>query len=207
MREMPEGSGERQDLETVVQAGRHGRDLVQRILAFSRNQEAVKTKADLAATARLALQMLRPTMPATIEIKEEIEDVPLVLADVGQLQQIIVNLATNARQAIVSDMGAITIGVSRAPQRPDRGGNFLRLRVADTGCGMDAETKDRIFEPFFTTKNVGEGTGLGLSVVHGIVTNHGGWIEVGSEPGKGTEFTIFLPVLGSFALPLETAAA
>jgi signal transduction histidine kinase len=207
MREMPEGSGERQDLETVVQAGRHGRDLVQRILAFSRNQEAVKTKADLAATARLALQMLRPTMPATIEIKEEIEDVPLVLADVGQLQQIIVNLATNARQAIVSDMGAITIGVSRAPQRPDRGGNFLRLRVADTGCGVDAETKDRIFEPFFTTKNVGEGTGLGLSVVHGIVTNHGGWIEVGSEPGKGTEFTIFLPVLGSFALPLETAAA
>jgi signal transduction histidine kinase len=207
MKEMPEDSGERQDLETVVQAGRHGRDLVQRILAFSRNQEAVKTKADLAATARLALQMLRPTMPATIEIKEEIEDVPLVLADVGQLQQIIVNLATNARQAIVSDMGAITIGVSRAPQRPDRGGNFLRLRVADSGCGMDAETKDRIFEPFFTTKNVGEGTGLGLSVVHGIVTNHGGWIEVGSEPGKGTEFTIFLPVLGSFALPLETAAA
>jgi signal transduction histidine kinase len=133
-------------------------------------------------------------------ISEEIEDVPLILADPGQIQQVVVNLATNALQAIGDRMGTITVALSES-------GNFIRLRVADTGCGMDAETRDRIFEPFFTTKNVGEGTGLGLSVVHGIVTNHGGLIEVGSQPGKGTEFTILLPVLGPVASRVEAAAA
>ena len=112
MQQMAEGTSEREDLETVVQASRHGRDLVQRILAFSRDQKAAKTRVDLAATIRQALQMLRPTIPATVLINEEIEDVPLILADAGQLQQIIVNLVTNARQAIGSDLGTITIGVS-----------------------------------------------------------------------------------------------
>jgi signal transduction histidine kinase len=200
MRKMPRGSGEREDLETVVQASRHGRDLVQQILAFSRHQQVARTRVDLAAITHQALQMLRSTIPAIVLISEELEDVPLILADPGQIQQVVVNLVTNAVQAIGDRMGTITISLSQS-------GNFTRLRVADTGCGMDPETRDRIFEPFFTTKNVGEGTGLGLSVVHGIVTNHGGLIEVGSQPGKGTEFTIFLPVLGPVASALETAAA
>ena len=208
VRQMPEGSSEREDLEMVVQASRHGRDLVQRILAFSRDQEAAKTKVDLAMTTRQALRMLRPTIPTTILIHEEIEEVPLILADAGQLQQVIVNLVTNAQQAIGNALGTITVGVSSASQRPNRrqGGDFVYVRVADTGCGMDAETRERIFEPFFTTKNVGEGTGLGLSVVHGIITNHGGRIEVRSQPGEATEFTIFLPVYGSVASTLEFAA-
>jgi signal transduction histidine kinase len=195
MQQMPEGSSEREDLETVVQASRHGRDLVQRILAFSRDQKAAKRRVDLAAAIRQALQMLRPTIPATVMINQEIEDVPFIMADAGQLQQIIVNLVTNARQAIGKDLGKITIGVSPASRGSKRrcSGDFVRLWVADTGCGMDAETKDRMFEPFFTTKNVGEGTGLGLSVVHGIIADHGGRIEVKSQPGKGTEFAILLP--------------
>ncbi len=195
MQQMPEGSSEKEDLETVVQASRHGRDLVQRILAFSRNQKAAKTRVNLAATIAQALQMLRPTIPATVLINQQIEEVPPILADAGQLQQIIVNLVTNARQAIGTELGTITVEVSPASphSKRRRSRDFVRLRVADTGCGMDAETKDRIFEPFFTTKDVGEGTGLGLSVVHGIIADHGGRIEVKSQPGEGTEFTIFLP--------------
>jgi PAS domain S-box-containing protein len=200
MRKLPQGSSEREDLETVVQASRHGRDLVQQILAFSRHRPLARTRVDLAAIIHQALQMLRSTIPAIVLISEEIEDVPLILADPAQIQQVIVNLVTNAVQAVGDRMGTITVSLSHS-------GSLTRLRVADTGCGMDAETRDRIFEPFFTTKNVGEGTGLGLSVVHGIVTNHGGSIEVGSQPGKGTEFTIFLPVLGPVASALETAAA
>jgi signal transduction histidine kinase len=209
MRQMPEGSSEREDLETVVQASRHGRDLVQRILAFSRDQKGAKTRVDLAAVIRQALQMLRPTIPATVLIKEEIEDVPLVVADAGQLQQIIVNLVTNARQAIGNGLGTIILGVGPGSRRANRrrGGDFVRLSVADTGCGMDAETKERIFEPFFTTKNVGEGTGLGLSVVHGIIVEHGGRIEVSSQPGRGTEFTIFLPAAERAESPIGVAAA
>ena len=152
--------------------------------------------------------MLRPTIPATVLINQQIEEVPPILADAGQLQQIIVNLVTNARQAIGNDLGTITIAVSAASRRSKRrrGGGFVRLRVADTGCGMDAETKDRIFEPFFTTKNVGEGTGLGLSVVHGIIADHGGRIEVKSQPGEGTEFTILLPAV-QFEASVDGAAA
>jgi PAS domain S-box-containing protein len=209
MQQMPEGSNEREDLETVVKASRHGRDLVQRILAFSRSQDGVRARVDLAAIARQSLQMLRPTIPATVLIKEEIEEVPLTFADAGQLQQVIVNLVTNSLQAIGNGMGIITVRLSpRQRGNTSRSGaDLICLEVVDTGCGMDAATVDRIFEPFFTTKGVGEGTGLGLSVVHGIVTDHGGRIEVNSQPSKGTQFTIFLPVRKSAVSLIETAAA
>jgi signal transduction histidine kinase len=153
--------------------------------------------------------MLRPTIPATMLIDQQVEEVPLILADAGQLQQVMVNLVTNARQAIGNDLGTITVEVSPASRRSNRryGGDFVRLRVADTGCGMDAETKDRVFEPFFTTKEVGEGTGLGLSVVHGIIADHAGQIKVSSQVGEGTEFIIFLPVAESAAPPIGAAAA
>jgi PAS domain S-box-containing protein len=175
------------DVETIVAAGERARDLVSQILAFSRKQKSDRHEIDLATVVHEALRMLRATLPATIAIVEEIDPVPAVSGDARELQQVLVNLVTNGAQAIGAVPGKITIAV-----KPD--GDGIRLSVADTGCGIDAKTMERIFEPFFTTKEVGEGTGLGLSVMHGIVIGHGGRIEVNSEPGKGTKFDIFLPV-------------
>jgi two-component system cell cycle sensor histidine kinase/response regulator CckA len=127
-----------------------------------------------------------------------IDEVPPVLGNSGQLHQIVLNLATNAAQAIGGGMGEIAIGLHAQPATEDRNGDpapaSICLAVADTGHGMDEATRSRIFDPFFTTKPVGEGTGLGLSVVHGIVTAHGGQIAVASAPGKGTRLDIHFPI-------------
>jgi PAS domain S-box-containing protein len=211
--DLPPTSELREEIEAIASASRRAQDLVQGILAFSRKQEIPKGKIDLARLVHQALTMLRATLPTTTLIKEEIASVPPVLANADQLQQVIVNLVTNASHAIGTTMGVtkgtITIAVDRAPReqaRGDGGEEFARIRIADTGCGMDAATIEHIFEPFYTTKEVGVGTGLGLSVVHGIVTDHGGRIEVDSTPGKGTEFSIYLPLLVVPERLLETAA-
>ncbi|HUH83579.1 MAG TPA: ATP-binding protein [Stellaceae bacterium] len=141
--------------------------------------------------------MLRLTLPATVRIDHEILEVPLVLADADELNQVVVNLVTNAAHAIGAATGTVRVSLAPAASGErgalEAGCQWIRLSVADTGCGMDADTVRRIFEPFFTTKEVGQGTGLGLSVVHGIVTDHGGRIDVESERGIGTKFTIYLP--------------
>jgi len=148
--------------------------------------------------AREALRMLRSSLPATIQVVEQINDVPPVFGDPVGLHQVVVNLVTNAAQAIGAVIGRITISiwvVGESQASPQQGAiqPIIYLSVADTGNGIPAATLDRIFEPFFTTKDVGEGTGLGLSVVHGIITSHGGKIAVHSKPGEGAEFTISLP--------------
>jgi signal transduction histidine kinase len=129
--------------------------------------------------------------------------VPAVLGEAGQLHQVVINLLTNAAQAIADDAGTIAIVLGAAPGSPPSEdspatGEIL-LTVRDTGCGMDETTRNRIFEPFFTTKGVGEGTGLGLSVVHGIINSHGGRIDVASEVGKGTRFAVHLPIAATVA--------
>jgi signal transduction histidine kinase len=177
----------------VIQASLQARDLVRQILAFSRKQEILKRPVDLVTVTRESLQMLRASVPSTVELVEILQPVPPMLADAGQLHQVIINLVTNAAHAIGERVGRVTIKVALAPPRPGDTAVMILLSVADTGCGMDPKTTQRIFEPFYTTKPVGEGTGLGLSVVHGIVTGHGGTIEVGSEPGKGSEFIVRLP--------------
>lgn len=205
--DLPDGSQLREDIATIVAASERARDLVKQILAFSRKQAICKAETDPAAVVRQALQMLRATLPANIALVEEIAAVPAILADGGQLQQVIVNLVTNAAHAIGTESGAITVAVAAeagAPGAP--GGRCVCIRVADTGCGMPKEIVERIFEPFFTTKQVGEGTGLGLAVVHGIVTGHGGTIAVGSTPGQGTAFTIALPVPEPAPVALAAAA-
>jgi PAS domain S-box-containing protein len=187
---LPEGSRERRNLDTVLGAAERSRDLVKQILAFSRKEQEQQRRGsvDVAAVMREALHLLRVTVPSSIRIEEDIAPAPPVTGDPSQLHQVIVNLATNAAQAIDEAHGTITLGL-----RAEADGAALRLWVADTGAGMDEATKARIFEPFFTTKEVGRGTGLGLAVVHGIVKDHGGRIEVESAPGRGTRFDIVLP--------------
>jgi len=210
--DLPEESPVRGDIEIIARASERARDLVKQILAFSRKQDFIREEVDLAAVTREALQMLRASLPATIRIDEQIAAVPPLFGDIGELHQAIVNLVTNAGQAIGGETGKITVGVwPQTRVAPYRSGieAAVCLSVCDTGCGMDEATIDRVFEPFFTTKGVGEGTGLGLSVVHGIVTRHGGRIEIRSRPGEGSEFTISLPALSQpqTTAPFGIAAA
>jgi len=192
----PEGGEDREDLELIHGASVRARDLVRQIVAFSRKQTIERKSIDAASIVREALRLLRVTLPATITVVEEIADVPPLFGDSGQINQVIVNLVTNAAQAIGEGNG--TIGVSLALDRASSptDAQTVRIAVRDSGCGMDQATMERIFEPFFTTKKVGEGTGLGLSVVHGIVKSHGGTVEVESRPGAGTCVTVHLPVRG-----------
>jgi len=197
-RSLPENSRERGNLEIILQASERARDLVGRILAFSRKEAASRGAVDLADLTRSALKLLRASLPATIALEGRITTVPPVMGDAGQLLQIVINLVTNAGQAIAGGLGTITVETAPAPLDADpSSGAAVRLSVSDTGCGMDEATTARLFEPFFTTKPVGEGTGLGLSVVHGIIRQHGGRIAVESRVGAGTRFDVYLPALGS----------
>jgi two-component system, cell cycle sensor histidine kinase and response regulator CckA len=164
---------------------------VKQILAFSRKEEEGQPKqsVDVAAVLREALGLMRATVPTSIRLVEEIAPNPAISGDPSQLQQVIVNIVTNAAQAIGPAHGSITVTL-----RPEPDGAHLRLSVADTGHGMDEATLARIFEPFFTTKPAGEGTGLGLSVAHGMIKARGGRIEVKSAPGQGSRFDVLLPV-------------
>ena len=158
--------------------------------------------------------MLRAGLPTSIQIIEEFREVPPVFGDEGELHQVVVNLVTNAAHAIGTAAGRITVSIwcaAEAPGLPQTRGDgpVVYLAVADTGCGMDEATLDRVFEPFFTTKEVGDGTGLGLSVVHGIVIGHGGTIAARSTPGEGSRFTLSLPPMNQHqpTVLIETAAA
>jgi PAS domain S-box-containing protein len=192
MHEVPAEARMHDDLETIYQASIQARDLVRQILAFSRKQEIINQPTDIAARVKESLQMLRASVPRTIEIVDRISPVQSILGDGTQLQQVVVNLVTNAAYAIGDKCGRVTVTLDEVPGEPGAP-RCVRLSIADTGCGMSADIMHRMFEPFFTTKSVGEGTGLGLSVVHGIITSHGGTIDVKSTPGEGTEFIILLP--------------
>jgi PAS domain S-box-containing protein len=188
-RKLPVGSRERCNLDTVVTSAERSRDLVKQVLAFSHKeaQERQYEHVDLRAVLEEALRLMRATLPASICITEEIAPVPAINGAANQLHQVIVNLMTNAAQAIGQEQGKITVKL-----QPEADG-ALCLSIADSGCGMEEATRARIFEPFFTTKQVGEGTGLGLSVVHSIIKDHGGRISVESAPSRGARFDIVLP--------------
>jgi signal transduction histidine kinase len=197
-RRLPEGGRDRANLDIISRAAERGRDLVKQILAFSRKEKAERQPVGLADLARETLRMMRASMPSTVQIVPQIATVPMMIGDPGQLQQVLVNLLTNAAQAIGDEMGSITVTVRcRAAETLVGGGNRpgedIVLIVEDTGKGIDDTVRARIFDPFFTTKPVGEGTGLGLSVVHGIVAEHGGRIEVSSRAGEGSRFTVYFP--------------
>lgn len=183
------------DLEKIVGASLRARDIVQKLLLFARRAPARQTEVDLDRVVEEGLGLLgRRFEKAGIEVVADLAPgLPPIAADAGQIRQVLVNLVVNAVQA----MGA----GGRLAVRTRRDGDRVVLSVEDTGAGMTEEVRRQIFLPFFTTKDVGEGTGLGLSVVHGIVTAHGGEIEVESAEGRGTTFTVRLPVAGPVAEP------
>jgi PAS domain S-box-containing protein len=182
-------------LDQIAVAAMRASQLVRQILAFSRKQPSLRTVVPLAPLIEDAAQLLRASLPAAIELDLHLNPALNVLADSTQVHQVLMNLCTNAWQAITVGRGRITVTLDEgdAPPHPN-GTPFARIRVTDTGDGMDARTLERIFEPFFTTKEVGRGSGLGLSVVHGIVKSHGGSITATSEPGYGATFEVLLPV-------------
>ena len=189
-------------LEQIMKAGKRARDVVQQILAFSRKLDHERRPVYLQTILDEALNLLRATLPATIEIATEIDpECRPVLADSTQMHQVILNLATNASQAMKEKGGLLRIVLepvwptgslyNHLPELPS--GKYIRLSVSDTGPGIPAAIQKQIFEPYFTTKSIGEGSGLGLSVVHGIVKSHGGSIMVQSEDGQGACIRIYLP--------------
>jgi PAS domain S-box-containing protein len=190
-------------MQEILRAGARAKDLVRQILTFSRRGQNVRKPVQLAPIVAEATKLLRSTLPATIRLVTELSDDPTtVLADPSQIHQILLNLCTNAAHAMKADPGELIVRVlprelsrGAADRLPGaRSGRYVQLTVSDTGHGMDTATLERIFEPFFTTKKPGEGTGLGLSVVHGIVRDHGGTIHVESQKGRGTSVHVLLPL-------------
>jgi PAS domain S-box-containing protein len=203
-RDLPGAHPASESVGEIVDAAHRARELVRRILLFSRPHEHVLRTIDLAPVAAEAVKLLRSTLPAGVELRFHVaRGLPLVRADAFQLDQIIFNLATNAWHAMEGEAGEIDVRLEacrvdsrlreRAPELQP--GPYVRLSVRDTGRGMDEATHARIFEPFFTTKPTGEGTGLGLSVVHGIVRSHGGSVVVESRLGRGTTVDVYLPAV------------
>ncbi len=189
MQEMSPLDPHHEAMELIHRSGKRARDLVNQILTFSRKEEIAREAVSFAALVKESLPLLRIGIPATVAIQTKFEGNPEVWANRGQLDQVLSNLVTNAAQAIGDRRGFIRIEVSTVDD-----GKTARLAVIDDGPGIDAAAQQRLFEPFFTTKKIGEGTGLGLSVAHGIVTSHGGRIEVASRPGEGATFQVFLPL-------------
>jgi len=203
------------DLEQVLKAGNRATDLVQQILAFSRQTEIERIPLQLQSLVKEGLKMLRSSIPTTIGIREDIDSqCGVVLADPTQVNQILMNLCTNANHAMEENGGILTITLTNA--HIDRGncqlalnigpGDYVELIVSDSGSGIGPDVLDKIFDPYFTTKEVGKGTGLGLAIIHGIIVDYGGAITVESEPGQGTTFHVYFPVVAQEELSRLTDA-
>ncbi len=191
-------------LQEVLRASTRAKDLVQHILAFSRTAEQEKKPLMLAPIVKEVVRFIRASLPTTIEINQTIEETSdVIMADSTQMHQVLMNLCTNAGHAMKNAGGVLEIGLKEVVMDAEnlihhpalKAGCYLELSVRDTGHGISQENIERIFEPYFTTKGKGEGTGLGLAVVHGIVKDHGGEIRVYSEAGKGTIFRVYLPLI------------
>ncbi|GAB4247306.1 PAS domain-containing protein [Deferrisoma sp.] len=191
-------------LERILSASERARELVRRMLAFSREPEGDPRPIRLGEAVEEAVELLRPGLTPRVDLRyrREVED-DRVEADPVQVQQVVMNLVTNAGHALPEGEGRIEVAIRDAEVDDDlaarwpgvRPGRFLRLTVSDTGCGIPPEVLPRIFDPFFTTKEVGQGTGLGLASVYGIVKAWGGFVDVRSEVGRGTTFHVFVPAL------------
>ncbi|MCC6233783.1 MAG: CHASE domain-containing protein, partial [Verrucomicrobiales bacterium] len=198
-----------ENLDEVLQASRRAKEVVQQILAFSRRQEGAPRAVNLGNSVSEVLRLLRAGLSPSIELTTLVPtQTPPIVGDPTQIHQLLMNLTTNAAHAMRESGGRLVISVSVEPLSPTkpttfralvspgagRDGAYVRLRVQDSGLGMTPAVRDRIFEPFYTTKPPGEGTGLGLAVVHGIVRAHRGIIDVSSTPGEGSTFDVYFPI-------------
>lgn len=207
--DVPRGTVARENLAEVLTAARRAKDLISQILAFSRAGRAKPVPVQIDAVVEEALAMLRGALPAHIEIFREIDCTSVLLADETQIHQVLINLCKNAADAMEDTGGILRVSVAEVDvdrdcsirHAPLQTGPHVRITVEDTGCGMSRQVQQRIFEPFYTTKEVGKGTGMGLSVVHGIVSSYGGAIAVESTPGEGSRFDVFLPVAENARVP------
>ncbi|MEA2060448.1 MAG: PAS domain S-box protein [Thermodesulfobacteriota bacterium] len=189
-------------IRQIHKGARRAAELIQQILTFSRQSEHEKSLLTVSVVVKEALKLLRSTIPTTIEIREKIFSNARVMADSTQIHQVLMNLCTNAYHAMRVNGGTITVELKETDIEEESTlinanispGRYLNLKISDTGEGISKEILNKIFDPYFTTKNAREGTGLGLSLVYGIVEDHGGFIRVKSELDKGTTFDIFLPV-------------
>ena len=193
----------REYLLESIKAANRARELVQQILTFSRKKEHEKYPVQISLIVKEALKLLRSSIPSSIVIKQNIVSMRMALADPSHVHQIVMNLCTNSFHAMEDKAGVLDVSLrekdvtdaditSESSLTP---GNYMVLRIADTGSGMSPKVMERVFEPYYTTKESGRGTGLGLAVVHGIVGSYGGDIFVESEVGKGTVFSVYLPVV------------
>jgi PAS domain S-box-containing protein len=211
----PDPKKTRRYIDQILTASDRAKNLVFQILTFSRHGEHDKKAMDFRIITKETLKLLRSTLPASIDIRCHIENIPFTIhADPTQMHQVIMNIFTNAAHAMGEKGGILEVILSKETVRLSlsetlnlKEGAYIKLRISDTGCGMDSSVISRIFDPFFTTKKVGEGTGLGLSVVFGIVKNHGGAVQVKSQPGRGTTFSIYLPCLEGKASVVEAIGA
>jgi PAS domain S-box-containing protein len=203
MDDVPKWNPAHLNLEEILEAGLRASDVVRQLLSFTRRTQLEKKPVNIGIIMQESLKLLRSSIPTSIEIHQNIpRDIDTILANPTQINQILINLSTNAHHAmpyggiLAISLENVELDEDRAAQYPDLNpGRYVNLKVSDTGHGISTMEIDRIFDPYFTTKEVGKGTGMGLSVVHGIVKNHEGAISVKSEYGKGTTFSIFFPVI------------
>ncbi len=218
---LPQGHPTGPHLQQIQVAGQRARQLVQQILAFGRRQPISAEALALRPVVEETIGLLRGSLPASVQIVARLSDEPIcVLADAGQVQQVLMNLGTNAWHALPGGTGVITITLARlaAGAEPtaqtaaietaaEPTAAWAVMTVADNGVGMDQALRERIFEPFFTTQPPGQGTGLGLAIVHGIVAQQGGRVTVDSAPGRGSVFQVRLPLQNAAQQADKTAAA
>ena len=213
MDDIPEGSLAQNNLKEVLKGAMRAKDMVKQILTFSRKADTQKKPIKIQSVVKEALKLLRTSIPSTIEIRQSIdEDCSPVFADSTQIHQMVMNIATNAYQAMRKSGGVLNLTIEEEEVSsvgsefyPDlHPGKYLKLTVSDNGHGIDKVVMKKIFDPYFTTRGPGEGTGMGLAMVHGIVKDHGGNIMVNSELGKGTTFHIYLPIIKTRPVEPET---
>jgi signal transduction histidine kinase/ActR/RegA family two-component response regulator len=212
MDDIPADSQAQKNLEEILKATNRAKELVKQILTFSRQSCQERKPLKVQFLIKEALKLLRATIPSTIEFDIRVdESCGPINGDPTQIHQVIMNLCTNAYHAMQQTGGRLEVELKEVDISYEKSmervgmkvGPHLQLTVKDSGCGMDPGVLDRIFEPYYTTKEQGKGTGLGLSVIHGIIKNHGGDICVSSQPGKGTTFTVYLPIIDEIEFETE----